>query len=144
MKIFILYVAVIFLVQFCLTVASLVVGFLLALCLAWLPARTRAAISSTLAGIAGVAAAISFGYLSFYFVLGSNSFGIGAFIASTLPLVIPILNDQKRATQLVSAQRDLPQAAQALAAPTTAAAQYSVVGYILGLVIAIMWFFNSM
>jgi hypothetical protein len=141
MKVFLAYVIVIVLVQFCLTLGSLVIGFPIALGLAWLPAHIRAPISGTLAGVAGVATAVAFGYFAFGIILGPGSFGIGAFLASTLPLAAPIMNDRKRVLQLSAAERELPEAARAIAIPTTDVARYSVVGYILGLVLASVWFF---
>ena len=141
MEVLLAYILVIVLVQFCLTLGVLIIGIPIALCLSWLPASIRAPTNGTLAGIAGVGTAITFGYFVFHFVVGPGSFGIGAFLASTVPLVIPILKDHKHARQLSAAELELPEGAQTIAAPTTDAARYSVVGYILGLVIATIWFF---
>lgn len=147
MKVVLAYIIVVVLVQFCLTIGTLLVGFSVALCLAWLPARIRAPLAGTFAGVGGVATAVAFGYFAFRFILGPGSFGIGAFLASTLPLAVPILNDRKHARRLAAAEQELNKAtlhemARAFAAPITDSAQYSVVGYLLGLALAIIWFFT--
>ena len=141
MKVFIAYAIVIVLVQFCLTFGCLIAGFPIALCLAWASGRLRAIVAGTLAGVVGIAAAVGFGYLIFHLLLGPNSYNIAAFIASTVPLVIPIVNDRKRAHDLTIAESNLPEGAKATASPITASAKYSVVGYQLGLVLATVWFF---
>ena len=115
--------------------------WLVALCLAWAPAPIRARVAGTLAGVAGVATAVAFGYFTFQLFLGPGSFSIGAFLASTLPLVVPILNDHKRARQLAAVEEELPEAVRVEVTPTTDAARYSVVGYLLGLALAVIWFF---
>ena len=141
MKIFITYVIVIVLVQFCLSLGYLIAGFPIALCLAWAPSRLRAIVAGILAGVAGVVAAVGFGYLIFHLLLGPKAYNIGAFIASTIPLVFPIVNDRRRAHELSIAESDLPEGVKATASPITASAKYSVVGYQIGLVLAAVWFF---
>lgn len=140
MKVFIAYILVVVLVQFCLTIGTLVFGFFSSACLAWMPDKVRVPIASTLAGVAGVVAAVAFGNATFRIILGPGSFGIAALLASTLPLAVPILNDRKRALQLSAAEQELPKVTKPFAAPTTDAARFTVSGYLLGLVLVSVWF----
>ena len=140
MKLILAYVIVIPLVQFCLTLGSVVAGFPIALCLAWAPMKLRVGIAGTLGGIAGVFAAVGFGYLVFFLLPGRESYGLGAFIASTLPLAIPIVNDKMKARQLASAANQLPEGLEEEAAGMTGAPLSAVRGYWIGLILAAVWF----
>lgn len=141
MKVLTAYVLVVVLSSVMLTIGSRLVGTLVALLFAWASGRARAAIAGVSGGIAGVAAAVAFGYAMFHLIVGPGSFGLGGFLASTLPLAIPILNDKKHGAQLLAAEQELPTEARALASPITQAARFSVIGYIVGLFIAVAWFF---
>ena len=112
------------LVQFCLTAGVLLGGFPVALLLAWAPISLRTKVAGVCSGIAGVTFAVACGYGIFRFVIGPGSFTIGAFLASTLPLLLPIRND------LLQSRRTI-----------TAGDQFSVVGQMVGLALAAVWFF---
>lgn len=139
MKLILAYVIVIVLVQFCLTLGSMITGFPIALCLARAPIRLRVAIAGTLGGIGGVFSAVGFGYLVFFLLAGSESYGIGAFVASTLPLLIPITNDGRKASEVAEAASRLPAGLEDEAAGMTGSIRFSVRGYWIGLILAAVW-----
>ena len=87
------YVLVVPLVQFCLTTGVFLVGFPVALLLAWAPISLRTKVAGVIGGVAGVALAVAFGYGVFRLLVGPDSFTWGAFLASTVPLLPPIWND---------------------------------------------------
>lgn len=91
-------------------------------------------------GVAGVAAAVAFAYFTFSILVGPESYGVLPFLASTIPLVIPILNDRAKAQQLSALERDMSPEVRAVTAPTTLAAWYAVIGYYVGLFLAVFWF----
>lgn len=139
------YGLVIYLVSFSLTFGVLLVGFLTSLCLASSRAHGRlrgvhGAIAGTLMGVAGIAAAVAFGYLMFR-LLGRGPFGLMPFLASTVPLTVPVLKDLTKASQLSSVESTGTWRVQRILAPSIACARYTVVGYILGLILAVLWFF---
>jgi hypothetical protein len=102
--------------------------------------RLRVVIAGTLGGIAGVFAAVGFGYLVFFLLAGSKSYGIGAFIASTLPLLIPIANDAQKASEVADSVSSLPKGLKNTAAGLSGAASSPVRGYWIGLILATVWF----
>ena len=87
------YLLVVPLVQFCLTAGVWLVGFPVALLFAWAPISLRTAVAGMIGGIAGVGLAVAFGFGVFRLLVGSNSFTLGPFLASTVPLLLPIWND---------------------------------------------------
>ena len=140
MRMLIAYLLVVVLSSVALTIGSRLVGTLVALLLAWTSGQVRATIAGLSGGIAGVAAAVTFGYVTFHFMVGPGSFGLGGFLASTIPLAIPIYNDRQHWAQLLAAEGQLPTEARAIAAPITQAAHFSVLGYVAGLLLALLWF----
>jgi hypothetical protein len=94
------YGLVVALVQFCLTLGTLLVAFLASGCLAWSPERLRGVIAGTLSGIGGIAAAVAFGYFVFRLILGSSEFNLISLLASTIPLLIPIYKDFNKSREL--------------------------------------------
>ncbi|MEN3369852.1 MAG: hypothetical protein V7609_1995 [Verrucomicrobiota bacterium] len=134
------YCIVIALAQFCLTLSTYLVGFPVALLLAWAPVRLRTFVSGIVSGVAGVTAAVAFAYFTFFILVGPESYGVLPFLASTVPLVIPILNDRAKAQQLSALERDMSPEVRAVTEPTTSAARYAVRGYYVGLFLAVFWF----
>ena len=132
MKVVITYVIVIALAQYCLPLGFLIGGMTTALCLTQAPGRLRDIVTGTIGGVAGVAAAAGFGYLVFHMILGPNSHTTGAFFASILPLVIPLVRDTKRYRKLAIMENDFP-------GQTATVMKFTVVGYKLGFVLAILW-----
>ncbi len=151
MRTVIAYVLVLPLVQFCLTAGVLLGGFSVALLLAWAPLSWRTKVGGLCGGIAGVTLAVAFGYAIFRFVIGSGSFTVGAFLASTLPLLLPIRNDLRNARQVKAARDRMlgtiaesrgEHPAMAFAAEAETAHGSAVVGEIVGLALAAVWFFS--
>lgn len=149
------YVLVVFLVQFCLTSGVFLVGFPVALLLAWAPISLRTKVAGVIGGVAGVALAVAFGYGVFRLLVGPDSFTLGAFLASTVPLLLPIRNDLLKSRQVNAARQELlytvlvkspgdtaVNAVNAMAVETETALGSGVVGEIAGLVLATAWFFS--
>lgn len=145
------YVLVVPLVQFCLTGGVFLVGFPVALLLAWAPISLRTKVAGVIGGVAGVAFAVAFGYGVFRLVVGPDSFTVGAFLASTVPLLLPIRSDFLQSRRVKAARQQLLEtvresrsddAVNALAVETETAHGSGIVGEIAGLVLATAWFFN--
>ena len=143
------YVLVVFLATWCLTAGAFLVGFPVALLLAWAPITLRVKVSGVIGHVAGVLFAVAFGYGVFRLVVGPNSFTVGAFLASTVPLLIAIWNDFLHAQRVTAAaqkvQEAFPEAnGESLVEVTAMAAgsRIAVVGEIIGLVLVTAWFFN--
>ncbi len=142
------YVLVIWLVQFCLNTSVPVVGFPIALALAWTSVGVRTKIAATSAGIAGVALAVAFGYGVFRYLVGPGSFTLGPFLASTLPLLIPLWNDWLHSREVATAREELlrhfsdrgAEVVDSLVDNTKTGHGSMVVGEILGLFLASIWF----
>lgn len=146
------YVVVVPLVQFCLTGGVWLIGFPVALLLAWAPISFRTTVAGIIGGIAGVVLAVAFGYGVFRLLVGPGSFTLGPFLASTGPLLLPIWNDlvqSKRVKterqQLLDTLRDSrdTDTVKAMAAETQTAHGSAVVGEVAGLVLAARWFFSQ-
>jgi hypothetical protein len=146
------YVLVVALVQFCLTGGVWLIGVPVALLLAWAPISFRTTVAGIIGGIAGVALAVAFGYGVFRLLVGAGSFTLGPFLASTVPLLIPIKNDLVQAQhvkeardQLLDTVRDSrdTDTVNAMATETQTAHGSAVVGEIAGLVLAALWFFSQ-
>jgi mannose/fructose/N-acetylgalactosamine-specific phosphotransferase system component IIC len=144
------YVLVVPLVQFCLTAGVLLGGGLVALLLAWAPISLRTKAAGVCGGILGVTFAVSFGYGIFHFVVGPGSFTIGAFLASTLPLLLPIRNDLLHSRRVKTARDQRlgtiaesrgKHTAAAMATETDTSFGGAVAGEIVGLALAAVWFF---
>jgi len=145
------YVLVVPLVQFCLTAGVRLGGLPVALCLAWAPISWRTKVAGVCSGIVGVALAVAFGYGIFRVVMGPGSFTIGPFLASTLPLLLPIWNDILQSRRAKAARDQLLRTiaesrdettTRALAAETMTAHGSGVVGEIVGLALVAAWFFS--
>lgn len=143
------YIAVIALVQFCLTLGVLLVGFAVALALSWTSQSFRTTIAGFVGGAAGVALAVAFGFWVFQFLVGEDSYGAGVFAASTVPLLPPIGNDMRRARQVREAREQMldkvgessdAAALDRLRDVSSTGHGSSAVGEVAGLVAAIAWF----
>lgn len=151
MRTVIAYVLVVPLVQFFLTAGMWLGGFPIALCLAWAPISLRTKVAGVCGGVLGVAMAVAFGYGVFRLMAGPDSFSLGPFLASTLPLLLPIWNDIVKSRQVKQARGQLLRTiaesrdevvTQALAAETATAHGSAVAGEIIGLALAVVWFFS--
>lgn len=145
------YVLVVPLVQFCLTGGVFLVGLPVALLLARATMSMRTNVAGVIGGVAGVAFAVAFGYGVFRLVVGPDSFTVGAFLASTVPLLLPIWNDFLQSRRVKAARQQLldyfresrgDDVVNALAVETETAHGSGVVGEIAGLVLATAWFFS--
>lgn len=150
MKTIIAYVLVVPLAQFFLTAGLWLGGLPVAFLLVWAPISLRTKVAGFCSGIAGVTFAVSCGYGIFRFVIGPGSFTIGAFLASTLPLLLPIQNDLLRSRRVKAARDQLlgtiaessgEHAAAAMATATETSWGSVVVGEIVGLALVAVWFF---
>jgi hypothetical protein len=141
------YILVVPLVQFCLMVAVFLVGFPIALLLAWTSVSLRTKIAGFFGGVAGVALAVTFGFGVFRLLVGPSSFTVGPFLASTVPLFLPIRNDILQAKRVNAARRQLldsldESAGGALTDVTQTANGSDVVGEITGIVLVAVWYFS--
>ncbi len=145
------YVLVIPLVQLCLTTGRLLSGFPIALSLAWTSISLRTKVAGVCSGIIGIALPVAYGYGIFRLVIGPGSFTIGPFLASTLPLFLPIRNDILQSRRVKAARDQLLRtivesrdetATRALTTETMTAHGSGVVGEIVGLALAAIWFFS--
>jgi hypothetical protein len=93
MNVIVAYALVVILVRKCFSLGGMVCAFPVALLLAWAPMSLRMRVSGACHGIAGVTLAVAFGYGIFRLVVGPGSFTIGAFLASTLPLLLQVRKD---------------------------------------------------
>jgi hypothetical protein len=142
------YALVIPLLQFCLTIGVGIVGLTMAFLLAWVPTSLRTKIAGLLGGAAGIVVAVAYGYAIFRFLLGPGSFTLGPFLASTVPLFLPIRNDYLRARQVAAARGQLldtvarsdADTVKEMARETETAHGSTVAGEIVGLLLAAGWF----
>jgi hypothetical protein len=146
------YTLVAFLVQFCLTGGVLMVVYTIARFLGWASVSLRTEVAGFLGGIAGVALAVAFGYGVFRILVGPDSYTLGAFVVSTLPLLIPIWNDLLQWQRVNAARRPLLDTIResradhvvgAITDSTETAHGSGFVGEIAGLALAAVWFFMS-
>ena len=146
------YVLVVLLGHWCLTVGVHLAGFPVALLLVWAPMWLRTTVAGFVGGFAGVALAVAFGYGVFRLLVGPDSFTVGAFLASTVPLLIPIRNDflqwqrvsvaRQQMLDTISRSRS-EDVVRALARESETSHGSAVVGEIAGLVLATVWFFSQ-
>ena len=145
------YILVVPLVQFCLTGGVFLVGFPIALLLGWTSVSLRTTISGFMGGVAGIALAVAFGYGVFSLLVGPSSFTVGPFLASTIPLLLPIRSDFLQSQRVKAARQQLldtfresrgENVASALTDETKTAHGSGVIGEIAGLVLAVAWFFS--
>jgi len=101
-------------------------------------------------GFFGVLVAIAFAYGVFRLLAGPGSFSVGPFLASTVPLLVPIRHDWGRARQVQQARAQLLEnVAESRDRDTASALAYelgtghgsAVAGEITGLAVGLLWFF---
>lgn len=138
------YVVVVVLVSFALTVGALVGGFLASALLFWVGRKARPFVTGVVGGAAGVACAVAFGWGVFRVVVGPDSFSSGPFLASTVPLLIPLWNDLGRAHQVRAAAEPVVDVVGGAVADEVLAGaarlRFAVLGYVVGLALAVVWF----
>ncbi len=89
------------------TIGMLVLQFPLALLLAWAPVRARTLICELCGGVAGEVLGVGFAWLVFRWLVGPGSFGLIQFFVSAIMLLLPILNDSKKARQVTVTMADM-------------------------------------
>jgi len=150
MKMIIAYVLVVPLSLFFLFAGQWLCAIPTAFLLIWASVSLRTKVSGFCSGIVGVAVAVAGGYGIFRLVIGPESFTIGAFLASTLPLFLSIRKDllasqraKEARNQLLEgiAERSGKHAAKGIAAETGDPLGSLAAGKIVGLVLAVVWFF---
>ena len=95
MKTVLAYVLVIPLVQFAFTLGVLF-GSFGGILLSWLPEKYGVQVRSFVSGCVGGITSVSYGFVVFRLLVGEGSFSTGPFLATVLPLSMPILNDYCR------------------------------------------------
>ena len=140
------YVVVVPLVQFCLTIGVFVGVTVFALLFAWAPVWLRTKVCGVCGGVAGVTLAVAFGYGVFRLLAGPGSFSLGPFLASTVPLLLPIGNDFLAARR-VAASRERLLGTFGKGGPMDSATQTGhgsgVVGEVVGLLLVMAWFLGT-
>jgi len=143
------YLLICFLSQFCLLIGIGVSGFPIALLLAWTDESARVRISAIVSGIGGVILSVTFGYGVSRLLLGPDSYGLGIFCASTIPLLICIKNDYTIAYCVSGTRKQLCskfQESEGLSIATRSRSIYSwslVVGEVTGLILSVAWLVNG-
>lgn len=128
------YIIVVVVSQFMLT-AGVLVTVLLGFLLTWLPERIRVPLLGFVGGVAGALLAVFAARLVFSWLAGRGSFGWGPFLAATVPLAIPILNDYRKHKALQQIQGEAPAGLAEITAPTTAAIGAMPLGAVAGIVL---------
>ena len=141
MKIALAYLVVIPLVQFALTIGIMILGFPIALILAWIPDRFGIPIRAFVAGCAGAVMSICFGFVVFTWLAGAGSFSVFPFLATAIPLVIPIINDYHKYRELkeLISDENYPERVKEYATPDTQARGTAVLGEVVGIIIGGFW-----
>ena len=145
------YVLTIVLSNICFRVGCVIAGFPVALTLAGTSTSIRTRIAGFVGGAGGIALVVGFGYAVFRLLVGPDSFSLGAFLASTLPLVVAISNDVGDKRKIDDARQELLKTIEetrdeqsvAAIADATASSSYSGswAGMGVALVVATTWFF---
>ena len=87
------YILAIALARICYWFGTVVIGFPVAGVLAKASDQIRGVVAGILCGLGGVAASVEFSHLMFHHIIDDKAFGVGAVLAATVPLVIPIRKD---------------------------------------------------
>lgn len=122
-----------------LTVAVLLIGFVIALLLAWAPITFRVATASTLAGIAGAFVVAAFSYWVFSFVAHTGLDSWGPLVACAVALLIPFLNDRRKGKEVAAAAAALPTALRAEATSARLQLPLQCAGYAIGFLLVSVW-----
>ena len=142
-RMIIAYILVVPIVPFCLTAGVYLGGLPISFLLLWAPMSLRTKISSVCGGIVGVALAIACGYGIFRLLVGPESFTLGPFLASSIPLLIPISNDIAHARRCTaSLENARPCLAKSYADGIAPGPWGMVTGEIAGFLLAIVWYFQ--
>lgn len=134
------FVIVLFAGPFVLTIGVLLVGMLINLLLIFLPMRIRVPLGTFVGGVAGTLAMCAFSYWIFGLVASVPTTSWLPLIATAVGLVIPYLNDSRKAKQLHAAATQLPDALGDYKSTGQTALPFQVVGYLIGIAICVGWF----
>jgi hypothetical protein len=150
MRIIFAFVLVVPLAILCFNIATLIGGFLIALVLAWTSISLRTKIAGFCSSIIGVICAVALGYGIFRIIVGPESYSVWVFIASTVPLIIEIRKDFREYQRYIAAREQMlnafaksdgDQIKHLMDKETKSAHGSTVLGEIVGLVLAAIWFF---
>jgi hypothetical protein len=128
------YVSVIVLSSLTLSLSAVVLGFLVALALAWTSIRVRVTIAGIAGGALGVVASVLVACVAFRWIAGPTAYGVGPFLASVVPLGGPILNDIRKAREIDAALASLPRSLPEDMRSGNAL-RHTVTGYFIGIAI---------
>ena len=117
-------------------VASVPIAFALKRASAWL----RSTIGGFVGCVAGVAAAVAFGWFVFNHLVGPGAFTLVPFLASVLILTLSIPRDFRQARQITQQRADLQQPMNQLLASEIGNPWSTVFGDVCGLILAATWF----
>lgn len=148
MSLVIAYVLALFLAQVGFVAGGFVGGFLASLVLKPLSADVRANAAGFVGGLSGVALAYIVCYGIFWALVGPNSFGTGAVLTSTIPLLLRVNIEIRRARDVQAARKDLldtvrisrdDETVRRIKAATAFGHRGMVVGEIVGIALAMAW-----
>lgn len=145
------YVLVIPLSPLAMSIGMIFAGFPIALALAWTSVGLRTKVAGFLGGVGGVAIAVGFGFLIFTWIAGAESYTIGPFLATILPLFYPIVKDFAQAQRVNEAREQMlatfkesrPESVSAMSDFSKTAHASGALGELLGVALACFWFFNQ-
>ena len=113
------------------------------LCMFWLSeGKFRGALVGLLHGVAGIAVAVLFGFYIFYFIVGKDSYGIGPFLASIIPLGLTVIGSFKISRERINMHRDMSSdlKSSTLIEMMVSTSKFSSIGLLVGIAFAIAWF----
>ena len=126
-------------------------GFPVALALAWTSVSARTKVAGFVAGIGGVAFVVALGNGVFRLLVGPDSFTLGAFLASTVPLMFAFYHDVSDMRKVSTARQEVLEkisetrdqhTVDVMADLTATPHGSSLTGMCVGLASATIWFFS--
>ncbi len=141
MRTLLAYIIVLPLSFFASRLAAIVIGGPIAFTLTRASARLRSTIAGFTGSVGGVAAAVTFGWGAFHWVVGPGSFTLVPFLASVLFLTVSIPKDLRHAQNCAQTQAELQASGQQEMANDIGNQWSTVAGDLCGLVLAVVWFF---
>ena len=149
MATFFAYLLVIICSQFVQAISGILAGFPVAMILARTSVSFRTKVAGYICGVFGVLSSVAFGYGAFRLLLGSDSYSLGVFLASIVPLLPRILNDFQLAKNVSKSRQDMlntlrktrdRQTVTGLEIKSHTAHWSAVVGELTGVLAAVTWY----
>jgi hypothetical protein len=132
-------VLVIFLGPIVLTIAVLLLGFVIALLLAWAPLIFRVATASVLSGTAGAITVAAFSYWIFGLLAHEGLESWSPLIACAIALFIPFLNDRRKGKERGAAAADYSDRLRSETKAARLQLPLQTAGYAIGFVLVSVW-----